>query len=1086
MYLLAVWFVVCFGPGFASASVPTVFVSGVSLADRDLDASEIGGTVEWTEPTVTTAVTGYDVGFAYDASGAAFAILGSLALGTNAVNIGHDLVIGSFTNVVVYTVNAHGRQATPQAEALSDAVAIVSSVTFADKDLDVTEVGGDVTWSPPSDTSPVTEYYAYLATSQFGASRSQIDAVVPVGTNIVSLAPETPINLYGYIVVYTKSSLAEQTTPVSGVLSDTLAPVSSLLFTDRDLDADELGGPITWQEPVDTAQVVGYTVYWAEDAAGSVKAVITSLPAGSVSHDIVANTPITSKTHVLVYSLSSLAEQSTPVAHAILDRSSSVTNLAFPDTDLDAADIGGDITWTAPLDTSQVTHYSVYFALSEAGVGGAQLGSDIPVATNLPVVPLDTPAGSYNHIVAYTKSALTEQTTPVGLLIHNAYGAVTDITLEDKDLDAGQLGGTITWTAPSDEAQLVEYNVYLATSSAGASRSQLGSAVTLHTNAIALPSDFDPVLLTHIVVYSASSDAEQTTPSFIALSDTEASVTSLDFTDYDLDGGELLGTVTWSPAGDATHVTLYRAFLAADAAGTSRSQIEGDLDYGVMTGPGTNKVELPVDTPAPSYSHIVVFSASALAEQTTPVALAISDSTQSASSTTFTDLDLDPSDLGGAVTWTEPAETAQVTYYVVYLATDASGSDKSLVGSDVMGVFVGTTDIDIAVDTSLISYSHLVVFTRSAFAEQTTPDALTLADTGIAISGIDLVDLDLDLYDLAGSLTWDPASDPTLVTHYALYVSSADGSSRTQLHSDVVVGTNALTLFADTSRGTNTHFTLYARSSLAEQTTPAGYALIADADGSVQDLTFGDRDFDEDEIGGTIHWEAPVDTSEVTHYAVYRARDALGTGYIQVGNVVSVGTNYVTLPVSTPLSTYTHMVVYTKSSLDFMTTPAAVVIADTPVITTTTRWTIMNAEATTPRQDGRWSTPEQGSQWRIKELEFYSDFDCTQRLVGSSTLSSGNTGKYHVPGMAFDDNLDTEWHAQCSPCAAEEAWLGVTVASVVRCVRWLQAPVLSGSGVRSVIFNIGGVELAKAPGLQGGRWEGLQYAAAAGGWQRIC
>merc|ERR1712032_96439 len=150
-----------------------------------------------------------------------------------------------------------------------------------------------------------------------------------------------------------------------------------------------------------------------------------------------------------------------------------------------------------------------------------------------------------------------------------------------------------------------------------------------------------------------------------------------------------------------------------------------------------------------------------------------------------------------------------------------------------------------------------------------------------------------------------------------------------------------------------------------------------------------------------------------------------------------------------------------------------------PTIDVLTRWTISNGESSTPLQDGRWTTAEVGSEWKIHELAFYSDSGCTNPVRGSS-MASGQTGQYHSPDEAFDGSTDTAWHAQCAPCAALEAWIGILVQDVVRCVRWVQAPVLTGSGSRSVVFQIGGQELARASGLEGGHWEGLQYAAAAG------
>jgi hypothetical protein len=49
-----------------------------------------------------------------------------------------------------------------------------------------------------------------------------------------------------YVVVFTESSLAEQTTPTAGLLSDAAVSVSGISFVDKDLDTLELGGDVSW------------------------------------------------------------------------------------------------------------------------------------------------------------------------------------------------------------------------------------------------------------------------------------------------------------------------------------------------------------------------------------------------------------------------------------------------------------------------------------------------------------------------------------------------------------------------------------------------------------------------------------------------------------------------------------------------------------------------------------------------------------------------------------------------------------------------------------------------------------------------
>lgn len=1083
------WFLTVCRLQLARAAVPTVSVGNLTFSDEDLDAAEVGGTVAWDPPVTTVDVTGYTVGVATDTTGSNFISLGVTSIGTNELAAGPnvDVSSSSYTHAVVYTRNSDGLQAMPAAVSFTDEVASVTNLQFVDDDLDIAEIGGDVSWFAPG-SSAVESYYVYVATNGNGGARALVGTSdIPFGTNELGMPQDSPINLYGYVLVYTASTLAEQSSPVSVEFADTSSSVTNLVFHDKDLDADQIGGSATWILPSDTTRVAAYQIYWAEDATGMVEALITSLPPVSTNYDVNPDTAITTKTYVLVYT-SSLARQSTPAAVDIVNRDSSVTILAFADTDLDPSEVGGSITWTAPPDVTQVTHYSVYLAQSGAGALRSQLGADIAVATTLPTMPMDSSIGLNTHIVVYTKSTLCEQSTPEGLQIQDFFGGVSFISFDDEDLDGAEIGGTVTWTPPTDILTVTEFKVYFATSQTGAGNSQIGSPIAVNANVISIPADTDIGDYSHVVVYSESADAVQTTPSYLALSDTEASVSAAEFRDFDLDENEVEGTVKWSSPGDDDKITSYQVYFSEDPVGGNRTQVGSDLPYGYA---GTNQVDVPVDTALKDFTHLAIYTRSALAEQSTPFSLLVSDANQGALNVSFVDLDLDENDLGGDMSWLEPAEHTEVTHYAAYLASDNAGTNKQLLGLQPLGFQVGTTEFEVPADTKKESFTHVVVFTRSQKGLQTTPSSNVVVDNSVTVPGIFLDDLDLDTFHIAGELRWDEATDMTLVTHYKLYLSTdpTNAASASQIGNTVAGGTNTMTLLADTSRGLNTYFTIHVLSSFVEQGSPAGFALIEDRDSTVKDLTFGDRDFGSGQIGGIVHWDEPTDASKVVNYAVYLAEDDAGTGKNQVENTLDVGTNFVTMPINTALSPFTHIIVYSKSTLGvFQTTPAAVVIADTPDINVNTRWTIENGEATTPLQDGKWYTPEVGQEWIIKELVFYADSGCTSEISSGTRVSSGQKGKFFGSERAFDGEIDTEWHAQCAPCSAGEAYIGKVVASMVKCVRWVQPNVLSGSGTRTVVFAIGGVELSRVQNLRGGQWEGIRYIDGPGNggqWRRL-
>ena len=77
-------------------------------------------------------------------------------------------------------------------------------------------------------------------------------------------------------------------------------------------------------------------------------------------------------------------------------------------------------------------------------------------------MPTETGEDSWAHVVVYTKSSLYEQTTPDEATIADRASTVGSVAFVDKDLDAGQMGGTLTWAQPADNAVIAHYVAYKA------------------------------------------------------------------------------------------------------------------------------------------------------------------------------------------------------------------------------------------------------------------------------------------------------------------------------------------------------------------------------------------------------------------------------------------------------------------------------------------------------------------------------------------------------------------------------------------------------------------------------------------------
>ncbi|CAJ1389093.1 unnamed protein product [Effrenium voratum] len=94
----------------------------------------------------------------------------------------------------------------------------------------------------------------------------------------------------------------------------------------------------------------------------------------------------------------------------------------FPDFDLDAGDLGGNLSWEEPLELELLEFYNVYMAIAvedsdstadehQSFTSRSFLGA-VPKGTKEFLIPPETALGNFTHFLVYLHSALAEQTTP--------------------------------------------------------------------------------------------------------------------------------------------------------------------------------------------------------------------------------------------------------------------------------------------------------------------------------------------------------------------------------------------------------------------------------------------------------------------------------------------------------------------------------------------------------------------------------------------------------------------------------------------------------------------------------------------------
>ncbi|CAJ1408195.1 unnamed protein product [Effrenium voratum] len=194
-------------------------------------------------------------------------------------------------------------------------------------------------------TLPGNASFDPLSSSDADVSDSlEYDIITPVGS--------TEGN-FSYFLVYTKSVLVEQSTPValSLVEASELFRVLGLTFSDYDLDEEELGGTLTWSAPQVMGEIVSYQIYlgYLDDQNLTLHdSLLTSVPSDQLTFVVPPDTATNGTSHLFIHSTSETVEHRTPSVVEFFDAEASVTGVRFTDLDLDANELGGDFSWTPP------------------------------------------------------------------------------------------------------------------------------------------------------------------------------------------------------------------------------------------------------------------------------------------------------------------------------------------------------------------------------------------------------------------------------------------------------------------------------------------------------------------------------------------------------------------------------------------------------------------------------------------------------------------------------------------------------------------------------------------------------------------
>ncbi|CAE7214140.1 icmt [Symbiodinium sp. CCMP2592] len=375
----------------------------------------------------------------------------------------------------------------------------------------------------------VIAYRVYLATDELGSGRSMVGSDVASNLTSLDLDSNTLVDDFSHIVVYTVSELVEQTTPAFVEVVDKGLTAREAVFQDLDLDATDIGGPLAWNltgNTSDLTQITHYAIYlgWVDVVYGAASSTTTNITNMSEEESVA---PITSTT-VTTVTVSTITSTSTSTVPATTVNGSD---------DSDAPDTS-DGTNQSDDDTGNV---------SESNDSDGSRSNDSETSDSFNASP-ETPAAQGGALEGEDNESYNDSNDSNGTNFSLQVGATT------------ALPTTVTLTTSL---------VYVRGRFIEEISAFTGDPPTILTSYLLSP-ETDLSNFTHLFVYVRTSFADQSTPAAAQITDVEASTSSIQFTDYDLDETQIGGTVSFLPPIDMQFVEALQIKLAYGSPSVSR------------------------------------------------------------------------------------------------------------------------------------------------------------------------------------------------------------------------------------------------------------------------------------------------------------------------------------------------------------------------------------------------------------------------------------------------------------------------------------------------------------------------------------
>jgi len=890
-------------------------------------------------------------------------------------------------------------------------------LSFNDKDPDSGEIGGHIEFPRAVDETDITRYVVYFGSSTTARLLTLVelpqtgidpDYDIPMNTGVPSIGGV----MATHFLAFSANDDGEDVTGVNLQIHDVAKPrlgPSFVEFDDEDYEHGTIAGRVTISRASNESDVTDYALYYGTGAGASSLTAFVFSAAKSVDplvHHFPNGTVIPlGATHLLGYTANADGLTIHPFAITLVDRAlpaDAATSLEFLDTDMWLGEVSGTLTIGRAADEALITHYAIYFAGSAAGSPrGAFVG--LAPATGAAAVRhfvlADTllPPG-VSHLLVVARNSDGEMATGITLaLVDRSVPAnpAVGVAFHDVDIDAGELGGTITVLRAADESDVDFYAVFFADwalSPLGAAVAEIPKGPDELNYTLALGT-VTPVGAAYLLVLTGRTDGLMATGVSASLWDRAIplhSPTSAEFIDEDVTPGLIGGRVTVQRAGDESDVSYYVVYYDTGPSMASGLSQLGSIAVSGLGGSANAVLVVPWGMPlVPPPAYFFAVSGNLIGEMRpgSEVGVAIVDRTGDFPQVTvvslaFLDQDLSLGEISGVMTWTEPAANAGLLYYRAYIAADDTGTNRQQIGNDVP---TSQSIRTITFHTALGASTHLIVYAYNSFGEGPGA-ALAIVDQALPlalISDLAFADMDKDVDRVGGQVIWQAApnsEDAAKFSGYVVYfASSATGAAPRVEMGEVAAGTNSLSIpwGINIASGTLSHVVVYTKNSNGEARSGVAIDLVDIFLPTVvvEVLQFFDQDLGVGELGGTVAWQEPANTSFVDQYRTYLVDHDGGTR-LRLGDV-SVGSSAIPMPFNTPMGNFTTVFVVAANSVGEALDGTSVPIVDHTAESCPTefghgfkssQWRVVAGPAT--------------STWRLKSIRFYEDPFCTRQLPG--------------------------------------------------------------------------------------------------------